>query len=185
MDEERQSRIQICEAYYLGRITREDKAAFLEHLAEEEISRNVLRIPFPYTEADADQWVDRCEKQACEPEKLFAIRDGTGFLIGAIGIADELPAGATSAEFGYWLAKPYWGRGLMSRAISVFADHAIGRLGLSYVYAIPFITNVASQRALEKAGFQREAFLPRHCLKNGVYIDSVRYKSVVRGDAPA
>ena len=172
--------ISINEDYYLSQITREDKAALLQHLAEEEISRNTLRIPFPYTEADADQWLKRCEEQACAPEKLFAIRLANGFLIGAIGIADELGAGSTSAEFGYWLAKPYWGRGLMRRAISSFADYAIRRLRLECVYAIPFLSNVASQRALEKAGFERDAILLRHCFKNGVYLDAVRYKHSAR-----
>lgn len=172
--------IWINEDYYLSRITPEDKAALLQHLAEEEISRNTLRIPFPYTEADADQWLKRCEEQACEPEKLFAIRLANGSLIGAIGISDELRAGSTSAEFGYWLAKPYWSRGLMSRAISAFADYAIRQLKLECVYAIPFLSNIASQRALEKAGFKRDAILLRHCLKDGVYIDAVRYKQVAR-----
>ena len=183
MNEIRTLSISIVEGYDLSRLTRGDKPALLQHLAEEEISRNTLRIPFPYTEADADQWLDRCEMRACDPEKLFAIREETGFLIGTIGIAEELPAGATSAEFGYWPAKPYWGRGLMSRAISVFADYAGRRLKLEQLHAIPFITNMGSQRALEKAGFEREAFLPKHFLKNGVYIDSVRYRRVVKRDA--
>ena len=175
---EAEHRIRISDGFYLSRMTRADKAALIQHLAEEEISRNMLLVPYPYTEADADQWLDRCEERACDPEILFAIRDATGFLIGGIGIIDELQAGATSVEFGYWLAKPYWGRGLMTQVISVFVDYAVHQLKLEYVYAIPFAHNVASQRVLEKAGFQREAFLPKHCLKNGVYIDSVRYRSV-------
>ena len=172
------SRIQVSETLYLSRITRNDKAAYLQHLADEEISRNTLAVPFPYTEADADSRLEQCETQACEPEKLFAIRESTGHLIGSIGIAGELPTEAKSAEFGYWLAKPYRGRGVMTQAIITFADHCFDRLGFDYLYAIPFLSNLASQRALAKAGFQREALLPQYRLKDGVYIDSVRYGKV-------
>jgi [ribosomal protein S5]-alanine N-acetyltransferase len=175
MDEMREFRIQICDTHYLSRITYNDKAAYLEHLTDEEISRNTLRIPYPYTEADADQWLDLCEKNARNPEKLFAIRDATGYLIGGIGIGDDLSEGATAAEFGYWLAKPHRGRGIMTQAISTYTDYAFQHLGLSCLYAIPFINNVASQRVLEKAGFQRESLLPQYHVKNGVQIDAVRY----------
>ena len=167
--------IPLFDDFYLSRIRREDKAAYLEHFRDQEISRNTLRIPYPYTEADADQWLDRCEKEACDPEKLFAIRDRNGYLVGSIGIADPLPQGATSAEIGYWLAKSYRGCGLMGRAISTFAEHAFQRLGLIRLHADTFVNNFASQRALEKAGFARETFLPRHHLKNGAYLDAVRY----------
>jgi RimJ/RimL family protein N-acetyltransferase len=173
-------RIQISEGFYLSRITRQDKRAYLEHLSDEEISRNTLRIPFPYTEADADSWLDCCEKQACDPEKRFAIRGQTGYLIGSIGIANVITRGATSAELGYWLAKSYRGRGLMSRAISVFAEYAFRQLRLTRLYADTFAHNLASQRALEKAGFQREAILPRHHVKSGLPLDAVRYVKVLR-----
>lgn len=175
MDKRDEPRIQICESFYLSRITRQDKAAYLEHFTDEEISRNTLRIPFPYTEADADSWLDCCAKQECDPERRFAIRDQTGYLIGAIGIANELTEGATSAEIGYWLAKSYRSRGLMSRTISVFSEYAFQHLRLPNLYAHTFIRNLASQRALEKAGFQREAILPHHLVKNGVPLDAVRY----------
>ena len=175
MNESSNPRIEISEGFYLSRIVRTDKAAYLEHFTDPEIARNTLTIPFPYTEADADWWLDQCETQACEPEKMFAIREPAGYLIGAIGIMGDLPANSQSAEFGYWLAKSYRGRGLMTRAISAFANYAFQELGLNRLYAKPFTLNVASQRALEKAGFQREGLLRRHFLKNGVYLDAFIY----------
>ena len=59
---------------------RTDKAAYLEHFADPEIAHNLLAIPFPYTEADADWWLDRCEQSIGSPmtkwQVLFADLEG-------------------------------------------------------------------------------------------------------------
>jgi ribosomal-protein-alanine N-acetyltransferase len=176
MNEALNFRIEVSDGFYLSRIVRADKAAYMDHLTDPEIARNTLAIPFPYTESDADSWLSQCEKEACAPEKIFAIREPAGYLIGAIGIAGELAAKSREAEFGYWLAKPYRGRSLMSHAICAFANHAFEQLGLHRLYATPFAHNVASQRVLEKAGFQRKGLLRQHHLKNGNYLDAVIYE---------
>ena len=175
MSGELQDQIRITEQCYLSPLQRSDKSALVQHLADEEIYRNTLRIPFPYRERDAEEWLDRCATRARHPEMLFAIRDARGRLIGSIGISDELQSGATSAEFGYWLAKSYRGQGLMSRTIVVFAQYALKQLGLERLYAIPFLNNIASQRALENAGFTQEKLLLKYYLKDGAYLDAVRY----------
>jgi hypothetical protein len=46
---------------------RADKAAYLEHFADPEIAHNLLAIPFPYTEADADWWLDRGKADCALP----------------------------------------------------------------------------------------------------------------------
>jgi [ribosomal protein S5]-alanine N-acetyltransferase len=145
-------------------------------MKDPEISRNTLAVPFPYTETHADEWINSREREACSPEKIFAIRRPDGYLIGAIGVARMNTNMPDSMEFGYWLAKPYRRRGIMTRAISAFAVHAFEQLALKHVYAIPFVDNIASQRALEKAGFRRMQMLPRHFLKDGVYLDGIRFE---------
>ena len=166
----------ISDAFYLSRIRRGDKAALVEHLADPEIARNTLAIPFPYTEADADWWIEKCAKQACEPEKVFAIRETSGVLIGVIGI--DLPSDSHRAEFGYWLAKSYRGRGLMTQVIRVFSDYAFRELAVHRLYATPFVPNVASQRALEKADFEREGLLRGYCRKGEAFLDVVMYARI-------
>jgi ribosomal-protein-alanine N-acetyltransferase len=51
-------RLEVADGFYLSPIVRADKAAYWERLADPEIARNLLAIPFPYTEADADWWRD-------------------------------------------------------------------------------------------------------------------------------
>lgn len=166
--------VSIGQGFYLSPIAWPDKSTLLQHMTDPEIARNTLRVPYPYTEADANRWLTEREKQACDPEKIFALREPEGNLIGAIGVA-RMGSSPHELEFGYWIAKSYRGRGLMTRAIAAFAQHAFARLGMERVYATPFHWNIASQRALEKAGFTQDAVLEKHFLKNDVYLDGIRY----------
>jgi len=167
----REQRIEIGEGYHLTPIRRSDKAAYLEHFADPTIARNLIQVPFPYTEADADNWLDWRARNARSEETHFALREPGGYLIGAIGTVDNLVPGVHRAEIGYWLGASYRGRGLMVHALRSYARYGFARLGLSRLYATTFVHNRASQRALEKAGFQREGCLRGYHLKEGQLID--------------
>lgn len=67
------------------------------------------------------------------------------------------------------------GRGLASEAIAAMATHALGPLGLAKVTAGCHRANVGSARALEKAGFVREATLRAHWRLAGVAEDGFLY----------
>jgi RimJ/RimL family protein N-acetyltransferase len=51
---------------------------------------------------------------------------------------------------GYWLGKEYWGRGIATRALSIFLD----QVKIRPMYARVAEHNVASIRVLEKCGFK-------------------------------
>jgi hypothetical protein len=59
VNESKDIRLEVANGFYLSPIVRADKAAYFEHFADPEIAQNLLAIPFPYTEADADWWLDR------------------------------------------------------------------------------------------------------------------------------
>ena len=174
MNESKSIRLEVADGFYLSPIVRDDKAAYLEHFADPEIAHNLLAIPFPYTAADADWWLDRCEHSA-DPVTNLAVRAPSDYLIGAIGVVGQLSANAHSAEFGYWLAQSYRGHGLMPSVIRRFCDYAFQQLRIHRLFATPFSSNLASHRALEKAGFQREGVLRHHHLKQGIYLDAFVY----------
>ena len=71
MNESKSIRLEVTDEFYLSPIVRTDKAAYLEHFADPEIAHNLLAIPFPYTEADADWWLDRCEQSIGSPNDEF------------------------------------------------------------------------------------------------------------------
>jgi [ribosomal protein S5]-alanine N-acetyltransferase len=58
------------------------------------------------------------------------------------------------AELGYWIAKPYWGKGLMTEAATLAVRWAFDTLGLHKVNVMCFEENVASRRVIEKLGFR-------------------------------
>ena len=78
-------------------------------------------------------------------------------------------------EIGYWLAKPYWGRGIMTAVVRAICRHAFDNLGLGKITAHVFSFNDASARVLEKCGFEQEGFLRQHYLKDGQLIDVKAY----------
>ena len=82
------------------------------------------------------------------------------------------------AEIGYWIGEEFWNRGIATAAIKLLTAHAFSELGLLRVFAVPFATNSASCRALEKAGYQREGLLRRSAIKDGQVLDQFLYAAV-------
>ena len=161
---------------HLSEIRASDKDALVAHLNDRDIYERTLRIPFPYTEAAADEWlalVARNARQHGRPAQ-WAVRNADGALIGACGL-DGLPAGkwqSHRAEVGYWLAKPFWGRGLMTAVVRRVCRHAFEEFGLAKITAHVVPHNPASARVLEKCGFAEEGSLRQHFLKDGQFVDA-------------
>lgn len=130
------------------------------------------RFPHPYRRADAVTFL----RAACRalPETNFAI-DVEGEAVGAVGFTLLADVERVSAEIGYWLGEPFWGRGIATRALRATTQHAIAHHGLTRVFAVPFATNAASCRVLEKAGFVVEGRLRRSAVKDGVVVDQWLY----------
>lgn len=166
--------IAVNEHFHLSEIVPSDQAACIEHLKEKEIYERTLRLPYPYTEADFDAWleiVDKTSKQQGRPVH-WAIRNEPGLMIGGCGF-DNLQIGEShKAEIGYWLAKPYWGQGIMTAVVRKLIEIAFADFGLMKLTAHVFAGNAASARVLEKCGFQEEGYLRKHYLKEGRYLDA-------------
>jgi ribosomal-protein-alanine N-acetyltransferase len=150
-----------------------DKAALLQHANNYKIWQNLRdRFPHPYTEADADWWLQHTSNQ--QHQTQFAI-DIRGEVVGGIGLELQQDVERTSAELGYWLGEAFWGKGIATAAIKAITAWVIPALGLSRIYALPFINNHGSVRALEKAGYQREGVLKRSAIKEGKITDQALY----------
>jgi len=113
------------------------------------IAENTARIPHPYKLADAKDWIGGANKNP--DEENYVITLGNGALIGACGI--ELRDGPMP-EVGYWLGKPYQGKGYATEAVRALIDHAFGDIGYDALQSSARVTNPASRRVLEKCGFQ-------------------------------
>lgn len=150
-----------------------DKDTLVEHLSDRNIYERTLRIPFPYTEADADEWLALVAKSNKQHGRQihWAIRTTGDFLIGGCGFDGFQVGGSHRSEIGYWLATPYWGRGIMTGVVRRMCEFAFEELDLKKITAHVFTHNPASARVLEKCGFEQEGFLRRHFLKDGQFVD--------------
>jgi len=133
------------------------------------------QFPHPYTRRDALTFLRHMRER--NPETVFAIAvDGKA--IGAIGFVLQKDVDRVSAEIGYWLGEPFWGRGIATEALIAITRHAIEKHGLSRLFAVPFASNTASCRVLEKAGYTLEARLRRSAIKDGRIVDQLQYAFV-------
>jgi ribosomal-protein-alanine N-acetyltransferase len=130
------------------------------------------RFPHPYTVADATAFIDLILRE--DPLACFAIVVG-GHCVGGIGLERLSDVHRLSGELGYWLGVDYWGRGIATEAIVAVTEWGFGTLKLKRVFAQPLADNLASCRALEKAGFILEGTLKHSAIKEGVLRDQRMY----------
>lgn len=152
--------------------------AYIPHIArwadDPQIAGNLRDVfPHPYTR-EAAAWfvrdcVDREAQQLCR-----AIVVG-GEAVGCVSVQPQSDVYRRSGELGYWLARPFWGRGIMTAAVGQICAGAFRRFDLLRIYAEPFARNVGSRRVLEKNGFQLEGVLRQNVVKNGHVEDSCLY----------
>ena len=133
------------------------------------------RFPHPYTRRDGLDFLRSVVGQY--PETIFAMAVDEQ-AVGSIGFVLQPDVERVSAEIGYWLGQPFWGRGIATDSLRAVTRYALERHGLSRLFALPFATNVASCRVLEKAGYQLEARLRRSAIKNGIIVDQCQYSYV-------
>jgi RimJ/RimL family protein N-acetyltransferase len=153
-----------------------DQASIVRNANNRKIWINLRdRFPHPYTSADADAWVRQVAGQ--DPPTQCAIEVG-GEAVGGIGITLQDDVHRRSAEIGYWLGEPFWGRGIMSEAVPAFTAYAFATFDLCRIYATVFEWNPSSGRILEKAGYKLEGRLRKSVTKNGRTIDQLLYACV-------
>ena len=127
----------------------EDAKALATLANDRRIAENTLRIPHPYSLADAQAFITHAN--AGDDEAVFLISARSGAIVGACGLAT---LDGETPEIGYWLGVPFWGKGYATEAARALIDHAFGDLGLEVLLGGARVSNPASRRVLEKCGFR-------------------------------
>lgn len=85
---------------------------------------------------------------------IFGRRDGQ--LRGSCGFFPTRAQGAEAGELeiGYWVGKPFWGRGIAPEAVEALLAHCFTELGAESVWCAYFDGNEKSRRCQEKCGFR-------------------------------
>jgi RimJ/RimL family protein N-acetyltransferase len=88
------------------------------------------------------------------------MRKEDGALLGMI----EMRMDGFRADFGYGIARQFWGNGYATEAVRTIVSWAIEQESIYRVWAVCDVENLASARVLEKAGLQKEGILRRYIL---------------------
>lgn len=147
----------------LEKITDKYRDSLERLLNNENVSKWLLHVPFPYSLSDADEFIEKCKSN--KADHLFAI-EKDGVLIGGIGIHIK---GEHKAEIGYWIGEEYWGKGYATEALKKVVTIAFKDLNLKRIYAGTFEDNLASEKLLLKCGFKYEGTLRKSLKKDDVY----------------
>jgi [ribosomal protein S5]-alanine N-acetyltransferase len=151
----------------------EDAPSLARHADNPRVSACLRDLfPSPYTIDDAHRFI----AMANGPNHglLFAI-EVRGEAAGGIGILPLTDVYRGTAEIGYWLAEPFWGKGIATGAVRALVPVAFEKTGVVRIQAGIFANNPASMRVLEKCGFVREAVHRNAITKHGMLMDEVMY----------
>jgi RimJ/RimL family protein N-acetyltransferase len=163
-----------------------DAPALAEHASNPKVWRNMSdSFPHPYVLSIAEHWVRRGHIEFGGDNWAIAFQDQA---VGGCGIHREEGGFRCNAEIGYWIAEPYWGRGVGTQVARTLTEHAFDNPEVTRVFAPIHAYNPASIRVVEKAGFVREGVLRLSAIKAGQVIDRVlmaRYRPDIEGAVPA
>ncbi|MCU7549185.1 GNAT family N-acetyltransferase [Chitinophagaceae bacterium LB-8] len=159
--------------FILRRWNMKDLDSLVQYANNQNIARFMTDLfPHPYTQEKGREFIQYASKG--NPPNILAI-EIDGKAVGGIGIHPQSDIQRKNAELGYWLAEPYWGKGIITKAIIQMIDYGFKNWDINRIFARPFGHNIASQKALEKAGFLLEARFEKTLFKNGEYIDELIY----------
>lgn len=133
------------------------------------------RFPHPYTRESGQAWLAGILTES--PETAFAI-EVEGEAAGGIGLVLGVDVERVSAEIGYWIGEPFWGRGIAAAALWAVTEFAFDAYDLTRIFALPFANNTPSRRVLEKAGYTLECILRRSAIKEGRIRDQALYARI-------
>lgn len=152
-------------SFLLRPFREDDLAALVKHANDPSVAANLTdAFPHPYTEEVGRAFL----AEAMKSSPLRRCIDIAGEACGAIGLHPKPDLWRRNMELGYWLGKEHRGKGIMTEAIKQMVPLGFETFpDVDRIYATPFGSNVASQKALEKAGFKLEAKLEGTLIKMG------------------
>ena len=153
----------------------EDKSDLAAMLNNKNILNNLRNgLPYPYTIDDAEEFITAMLSADKTKTFAFAIVENDA-VVGNIGVFRCDNIHSRTAEMGYYIGEPYWGKGLGTSAVKQICKYIFEHTDIIRIFAEPFAYNAASCRILEKAGFQFEGILHSNAVKNGNVLDMKMY----------
>jgi ribosomal-protein-alanine N-acetyltransferase len=170
-------KISIDDSIYLSPPVRADIPSFVQYLNDRDIYERTLTIPSPYTMRDGEFFLNLCDEKNKEYRRVmnWTIRNARGELMGGIGWHGKYPLFKHREEVGYWMAKPLWNKGIMTKVLKKFCEYGFTQCGYSRIEAPIFDFNTPSQKVARKCGFELEGRLKMAYCKDGKFFDGMVY----------
>lgn len=145
-------------------------------IGDRDVASTLMNVPHPYKDGMAEEWIGQRQEYYEKGESIqFAISPRhEGFFIGGIGLS-SIDQQAQRAELGYWIGKPYWGKGYGTEAARAVVRYGFETLGLNRIHARHLGRNPASGRIMQKIGMKHEGCQRQHIKKWGRFEDFELY----------
>lgn len=159
--------------FLLRKIKTEDRHQLAEIANNKKIWLNLRdKFPHPYNLDDADFYINMILEE--DPQYSFAIEFESKFA-GMVGLLPMSDIYRKTAEIGYWLGEPYWGKGIMAEACQLVTDYGLNTLNFIRLHTGVFEQNIGSMKILEKCGYKKDGVFEKSIIKDGVIFDEHRY----------
>lgn len=147
----------------------------LENLNNKRITKWLFLQVEPYTEKEARKWLKFCkESEKGKDNYLFAIEVDEEF-IGGIGLHKKMEH---CFDVGYWITEKHWGKGYATEALKAITNLALNDLKIDRIQAYVFDGNTASEKVLEKCGYEYEGYLRKSHKKGNKFYNSKLYAKI-------
>jgi RimJ/RimL family protein N-acetyltransferase len=159
-----------------------DGPAAVPLLNDREVARWIPTVPVPYLRRDWTTFVRKnVGRKVMRPEgqSFSRVIEMGGAMVGMIGLRWD--AKDRSANIGYWVGKPFRGRGIATEAARGLSSYAFGTLKAEKVWATVFRGNPGSPKVLAACGMRLEGCLRSHQVHRGRRVD-VEYYGVLRSE---
>lgn len=137
---------------FLRPVTEKDFSIYYKNINDFEVIRYLsAQVPWPYPADGVEKFFKSIVFPSLGIDRWFwgiFLKENPEEVIGAVDLwRDPVPENR-----GFWLARKYWNKGIMSEAVSPITNYAFEKLGFDKLILSNAVGNVASRKIKEKAG---------------------------------
>jgi len=163
---ERFPTLDIDQDFFLREQMIEDTEAFFDYYTDPQVAQYILASK-PKNLLEASTEIQYCRSLFKEKRGAYwsLARKNDDHMIGAIGL--YINNQHYRAEICYDMARAYWNKGIMSKALNIVLEFCFNQIGINRIEAITLYDNKASIALLKKLGFTHEGALKNYRYYNG------------------
>ncbi|MBY6036898.1 GNAT family N-acetyltransferase [Fictibacillus nanhaiensis] len=165
----------------LREVTTEDSKDMFAYLSDHDVVKHMGLEPYQTVEDVWDEvgWYTSIYQEGTGMRWGITLKN-SGRIIGSCGFLNWRTK-HFRAEVGFELSKDFWGKGIGSEALEAVVTYGFQHLQLERIEALIEPNNLASQKLVEKQGFQKEGLLRHYEFTCGKFDDLYMY-SIIKGD---